>query len=107
MFGDITIAQLEYTVVYFDINVINNINGPNARYLIDSGMADYVAFGGTAQPSTQATTLAQLSNNGDFEGDFIFYGISAIKCAGGPSIVLSGYPTLYNNTNSLQFILNA
>ena len=81
--------------------------GPNARYLIDSGTARYAAFGGTAAPISQATTLALLNNNGDFEGNFIFYGISTIHCSAGPSIVLSGFPTLYNNSNTNQFILNA
>jgi len=81
--------------------------GPNARYLIDSGVASYAAFGGTASPTTQATTLAQLNNNGDFEGNFIFYGISTIHCSGGPSIVLSAYPTIYSNSNTNQFILNS
>ena len=83
-------------------------SGPNARYLMDSGTASYSAFGGTASPTSQATTLTLLNNpSGNYEGNFIFYGISSIHCAGGPSIVLSGYPTIYNNSNTNQFILNA
>ena len=107
-FGDITISLVEYTIVYFDVQAMNVNSGPNAKYLMDSGLAPYSNFGATAQPSTQSITLSPLPISANFEGDNIFYGISSIQCLGGPSIVLSAYPTIFTTqTGNPNFILNA
>ena len=36
--------------------------GPNARYLMDSGVAGFRGFGGTATPTSQASTLPFLND---------------------------------------------
>lgn len=38
MFGDITVAQVEYTILYFDVSMMSNPTSTNARYLMDSGV---------------------------------------------------------------------
>lgn len=60
MFGDITIAQIEYTVVYFDVVRISTPTTPAAMYLMESGGSSFGNFGGTAAPTVVANTLAPL-----------------------------------------------
>jgi hypothetical protein len=60
MFGDITISQVEYTIVYFDQAIMSSASTGNARYLMDSGIAQFSQFGGTASVSEQSETLASL-----------------------------------------------
>lgn len=54
MFGDITISQVEYTIVYFDRTIMSSVSTGNARYLMDSGIAEFNQFGGTASVSEQS-----------------------------------------------------
>ena len=106
MFGDITIAQVEYTIVYFDVTLMENQNG-FGRYLMDSGVAQFNQFGGTPSPTTQADALLPLPVNDNYENSVIFYGISGIDCSRGASIAISAYPTFFDNKNINQFILNS
>jgi hypothetical protein len=66
MFGDITIQQVEYTVVYFDQSLMNSTTTGNARYLMGAGGAEFNQFGGTASVSSQSQTLASLPSDSSF-----------------------------------------
>jgi hypothetical protein len=106
MYGDITISQVEYTVLYFDVSMMSN-SGTYARYLMDAGVTEFSQFGGTSTPSSQSNTLPSLPNDTSYQSNVLFYGISSLDCSRGASISISAYPTIYNNSNTDQFMLNA
>lgn len=60
-YGDISISQIEYTVIYFDITFMQNF-----RYLMDKGVVSLTNFGGTSDSSSQSITLAGLPYNSNF-----------------------------------------
>lgn len=39
MFGDITISEVDYTIIYFDQALMNSTATGMARYLMDAGIA--------------------------------------------------------------------
>ena len=107
MFGDIAIAQVEYTIIYFEIQSIASDANNFTNYLMDSGVTLFSQFGGTSTPTSQSNTLPLLPNNSSYQGITIFYGISSLDCSKGGSVAISAYPTTYNNSNRDQFVLNA
>lgn len=107
MFGDITISQVEYTVLYFDVSMMSNSTSTYSRYMMDAGVTEFSQFGGTSTPSSQSNTLPSLTSDTSYQSNVLFYGISSLDCSRGASISISAYPTIYNNSNTDQFMLNA
>jgi hypothetical protein len=60
-YGDISISQVEYTIIYFDITLMRK-----SRYLIDRGDVTLQNFGGTSDSSSKSITLSPLPPNSDF-----------------------------------------
>ena len=101
-FGDITITQVEYTIIYFDVSIMKQF-----RYNMDRGLAELTSFGGTADTSSKSITLEPVPPDSDFDNLDIFYGISAVECRQGQSITLSAVHQFYLNptTNLTQVFL--
>ena len=74
---------------------------------MDSGVSTFNSFGGTATPTVASNTLAPLPIDTNYEGNFLFYGISGVDCMRGPSITLSAYPTISITNSVSEYILNA
>lgn len=77
------------------------------KYLMDAGSIEFTQFGGTSTPITQSISLNMLPVNPNYQSNTIFYGLSSLDCSKGGSIAISAYPTIYNNSNADQFVLNA
>jgi len=60
MYGDITISEVEYTIIYFDVQMMASNTSTYALYLMDSGISSFNNFGGTSLPSLQSDTLPSL-----------------------------------------------
>ena len=101
-FGDITITQVEYTIIYFDTSIMKQF-----RYNMDRGIAELTGFGGTADTSSKSITLNPVTPDSNFDNLQIFYGISKVNCKQGQSIVLSAVHQFYLNpsTNLTQVFL--
>lgn len=101
-YGDISISQVEYTIIYFDITLMQG-----HRYLMDKGDVTLQNFGGTADQSSKSITLTALPTNSSFSGLSLFYGISGLECKQGATIALSASNQLYQrpNSNTSEFIL--
>lgn len=102
LYGDITISQVEYTIIYFDVGLMLG-----ARYQMDSGMVALQNYGGTTEASQKSITLTPLPYNADYDNQMLFYGISGLECKQGNSIALSAVHSFYvsPSNNETQVLL--
>jgi len=47
-------------------------------YQMDSGISTFNSFGGTSTPTVVPNTLAPLPIDANYEGNFLFYGITGV-----------------------------
>jgi hypothetical protein len=101
-FGDVTISQVEYTIVYFDATVMINY-----RYQMDSGVVSLQNFGGTTDASSKSISINPLSPNANFSSLKGFYGVAVLDCRQGTNIVISTSYQIFTNplTNATQIIV--
>jgi len=74
---------------------------------MDAGAISLQNYGGTADASSKSISINPLAYNSSFYNLQIFYGISALECEQGASIIISASNSIFTNpvNNASQVIL--